>query len=70
MSEALTVLDLIHRWGEERPDRTAFRFLRSDESVGEEVSYATLRSNVLVALVAMLAGCAVVLSRPPPDSAT
>ena len=47
MSEALTVLDLIHRWGEERPDRTAFRFLRSDESVGEEVSYAALRRNAL-----------------------
>jgi acyl-CoA synthetase (AMP-forming)/AMP-acid ligase II/acyl carrier protein len=45
MSEALTLLDLIHRWGEERPDRTAFRFLRSDESIGEEVSYAALRRN-------------------------
>jgi acyl-CoA synthetase (AMP-forming)/AMP-acid ligase II/acyl carrier protein len=47
MSEALTVLDLIHRWGEERPDLTAFRFLRSDESVGEEISYAALRRNAL-----------------------
>ena len=47
MSEALTVLDLIHRWAEARPDRTAFRFLRSDESVGEEVSYGALRRNAL-----------------------
>jgi acyl-CoA synthetase (AMP-forming)/AMP-acid ligase II/acyl carrier protein len=45
MSEALTLLDLIHQWGEQRPDRTAFRFLRSDESIAEEVSYAALRRN-------------------------
>jgi acyl-CoA synthetase (AMP-forming)/AMP-acid ligase II/acyl carrier protein len=43
MLEALTIVDLIHRWAEERPDRIAFRFLRSDETVGDEVSYAALR---------------------------
>ena len=57
MSEALTVLDLIHRWGAERPDRTAFRFLRSDESVGEELSYAALRRNTL-AIARALSACA------------
>jgi acyl-CoA synthetase (AMP-forming)/AMP-acid ligase II len=55
MSEALTVLDLIHRWGEDRPGQTAFRFLRSDESVGEEVSYAALRRNALTIARALAA---------------
>jgi len=61
MSEALTVLDLIHRWGQERPDRTAFRFLRSDESVGEEVSYSALHRNALAIARALSA-------HAPPDS--
>ena len=42
MSEALTILDLIHRWGRERRDRTAFRFLRGDESAGHETSFSDL----------------------------
>jgi len=47
MSEPVTILDLVHRWGQERPDRTAFRFLQSDESVGHEASYAELRRSSL-----------------------
>src|SRR5690606_1976249 len=39
--------DFINLWGQQRPDRTAFRFLQSDESVGDEVSYAALRSRSL-----------------------
>src|SRR4051812_15830547 len=43
MSEAPSLVDLIHRWAEGRPDRPAFRFLRSDETIYEEVTYAALR---------------------------
>ena len=43
MSDAVTLVDFIDRWGAERPDRVAFRFLQSDGSVGDEVSYRALR---------------------------
>jgi acyl-CoA synthetase (AMP-forming)/AMP-acid ligase II/acyl carrier protein len=43
MPEPFTILDLIHRWEEERPDRTAFRFLQGDDLIADEVSYASLR---------------------------
>lgn len=43
MSRALTLLDLLDRWGADRASRIAFRFLQSDESVSEEVTFAALR---------------------------
>jgi len=46
MSEALSILDLIHRWAQVRPDRTAFRFLRGDDPVGTELSYFTLHQHI------------------------
>jgi len=42
MSDALTILDLIHRWGLIRPDRPAFRFLRGDDPAGDELTFAAL----------------------------
>ena len=56
MPEAPTVLDFMHRRAQERPDRTAFRFLHSDESVVEEVSYAELRQQALAIAHALSTG--------------
>ena len=53
MSEALTVLDLIHRWGQARPDRLAFRFLRGDEPAGHELPFAALQRKTVVAARAL-----------------
>jgi acyl-CoA synthetase (AMP-forming)/AMP-acid ligase II len=55
MSEALTILDLIHRWGQARPDRPAFRFLRGDEPAGHELSFAALQRNTAVTAHALRA---------------
>ena len=46
----LTILDLLHRWGADRPGRVAYRFLQSDESIEEEVTYAALgRTSLAIA---------------------
>jgi acyl-CoA synthetase (AMP-forming)/AMP-acid ligase II len=45
MSDALTILDLIHRWGHIRPDRIAFRILRGDDPAGDERTFAALRQQ-------------------------
>jgi acyl-CoA synthetase (AMP-forming)/AMP-acid ligase II len=55
MSEALTILDLIHRWGQARPERLAFRFLRGDEPAGHELSFAGLQRNTAAAAHALRA---------------
>ncbi len=54
MSDALTILDLIHRWGHIRPDRIAFRVLRGDEPAGDERSFAALRQQSLDVARALL----------------
>ena len=53
MSDALTILDLIHRWAQVRPDRVAFRFLRGDDASGAELSYSALRQQSLTAARAL-----------------
>ena len=53
MHEALTILDLIHRWAQVRPDRVAFRFLKGDDASGAELSYATLHQQSLAAARAL-----------------
>jgi acyl-CoA synthetase (AMP-forming)/AMP-acid ligase II len=52
----LTLLDLLHRWGAERPGRVAYRFLQSDESIDEEVTYAALRGTSLAIARALASG--------------
>ena len=42
MSDGVTLPGVLQRWAEIRPDHIAFRFLRSDESVAAELSFATL----------------------------
>jgi len=45
MSDALTIMDLIHRWAQVRPERVAFRFLRGDDHSGTELSYHSLHQQ-------------------------